>query len=42
MRRSLTAAGANLFFLTDTATGAVRTYRNPAGEICGGADVEAF
>ena len=28
--------------VTDTVTGAVRTYENPAGRICGGADVGAF
>lgn len=28
--------------VTETATGATRTYRNPFGEICGGADTTAF
>jgi large repetitive protein len=28
--------------VTDTATGARKTYRNPRGQICGGADTEAF
>ncbi len=28
--------------VTDTATGKSRTYHNPPGEICGGADTEAF
>jgi hypothetical protein len=28
--------------VTDTVTGAVRTYENPRGTICGQADVNAF
>jgi hypothetical protein len=28
--------------VTDTATGAVKTYRNPAGRYCGGLEVDAF
>ncbi len=28
--------------VTDTETGESRSYYNPPGEICGGADVEAF
>ena len=28
--------------VTDTATGQTRVYHNPAGEVCGRADVEAF
>jgi hypothetical protein len=28
--------------VTDTATGAVKTYRNPAGTYCGGLDDHAF
>jgi hypothetical protein len=28
--------------VTDTQTGTVRTYHNPPGNICGGADTRAF
>jgi hypothetical protein len=28
--------------VTDTATGAVKTYKNPAGRYCGGLEVDAF
>lgn len=28
--------------VTDTATGAVKTYRNPAGRYCGGLEIDAF
>jgi len=28
--------------VTDTATGAVRTFENPAGRFCGGLDDDAF
>jgi hypothetical protein len=28
--------------VTDTKTGAVKTYRNPAGRYCGGTEIDAF
>jgi len=53
LRRGLIRAGAqanpgslsNLEYtltVTDTKTGAVKTYRNPAGRYCGGTEIDAF